>query len=86
MWKETGKPYGWEARLRYPPDVRPATVIGTGFPCSPCGENRNKSSTRYPQEGARFGSVHILEKLRSGAHMWGRRLGEIPYLDWTSPQ
>ena len=83
MWTETRKPYMWDVLVHLPPDVRPVAVLGTS---SPCGENRNKFSTRYPQEEADSNPIYILGKLQPRAQIWGHGFNEIPYLDATSPQ
>jgi len=76
-------PYMWDGFPHSYPDVWPAAIIVTS---SPCGKNRKKSSTVYPQDKAVFAPIHILENLQLHSHIWGYKFKEISDLKGISPQ
>lgn len=74
VWIEVKKPYMWDNDPRISLDVGPVPVNGTS---SPCGKNREDSSTDYPQEQLLFHPIHILEMPKIPIHIWGYRLMNI---------
>jgi hypothetical protein len=74
MWTDTKMPYIWDGNPRIRLDVGPVLVNGTS---SPCGKNREDSSTDYPQEQPFSHPIHILEMPRNPVHIWGYRFMSI---------